>query len=96
MADFLFLHHDDAGEMRMEDWGAYIGRLQAQGVFQGGSAIGEGMVRRKAGKPRPLTTGVYGYLRVTADDLDGAGALLAGHPSYEAGGTVEIRELPRS
>lgn len=33
---------------------------------------------------------------VAADSLDAARALLAGNPVFEAGGTVEIRELPRT
>jgi hypothetical protein len=32
---------------------------------------------------------------VTAQSLAAARSLLAGDPVYEAGGTVEIRELPR-
>jgi hypothetical protein len=37
-----------------------------------------------------------GYIRVRADNLDEAKSLLAGNPVFEAGGTVEIRELPLS
>ena len=43
-----------------------------------------------------MTTQLAGYIRVTADSLDQAKTLLAGNPVYEAGGTVEIRELPRT
>jgi hypothetical protein len=32
--------------------------------------------------------------RVNADSLDQARSLLIGNPHFEAGGTVEIRELP--
>jgi hypothetical protein len=33
---------------------------------------------------------------VKAESLDQAKTLLAGNPQFEAGGTVEIRELPRT
>jgi hypothetical protein len=36
-----------------------------------------------------------GYIRVAAQNLEAAQALVIGNPVYEAGGTVEIRELPR-
>jgi hypothetical protein len=32
---------------------------------------------------------------VEATDFDDARTLIAGNPVYEAGGTIEIRELPR-
>ncbi len=40
-------------------------------------------------------THISGFIRIEADDLEHATRLLAGIPVYEAGGTVEIRELPR-
>lgn len=43
-----------------------------------------------------MTAQVTGFIRVKADDLDQAKALLVGNPIFEGGGTVEIRELPRS
>jgi hypothetical protein len=94
MADYIFLHHDDAGDHDIEEWGPYLDRLRELGVFEGGSPIGPGEAFRKAGQPRPVTSDIYGYIRVQAADLAAATALLPGHPSYEAGGTVEIRELP--
>jgi hypothetical protein len=33
---------------------------------------------------------------VNANDLEQAKSLLVGNPVFEAGGTVEIRELPRT
>jgi hypothetical protein len=36
-----------------------------------------------------------GYIRVQASDLDAARELVAGNPVYEAGGTIEVRELPK-
>jgi hypothetical protein len=95
MADYIFLMHDDAAAEE-DGWEPYLKRLQQGGFFQGGSAIGEGVCARKRGAPASLTAHVSGYIRVSAESLDQAKSLLAGNPVFEAGGTVEIRELPRT
>ncbi len=97
MNDYIFLVHDDAtSAISDDDWGAYLARLRSVGVFQGGSAIGGGACVRKAERAPPLSAQISGFIRVTAQDLAQAKILLAGTPVYEAGGTVEIRELPRT
>lgn len=45
--------------------------------------------------PGAITAHLSGYIRVQAESLEAAKALLDGNPTFEAGGTVEIRELPR-
>jgi hypothetical protein len=95
MPDYLLLMHDDATSPVTNDWGPYLGRLQATGNFQGGSAIGTGTCARKAGAVPATTSHITGFLRVGAGSLEEAKALLSGNPVFEAGGTVEIRELPR-
>ncbi len=95
MPDFIFLMHDDA-DADHKAWAPYIRRLQERGVFQGGSAVGGGLCVRKDGAGRPTTEHIAGYIRVTADSLEEAQSLLNGNPQFEAGGTVEIRALPRS
>ena len=95
MAEFMFFMHADAPRTRDEDWPPYFAKLRAAGVFEGGSAIGAGSCERKQGAPPPLSKQLSGYIRVSAKDLAEARAWLAGNPVYEAGGTVEIRELPR-
>jgi hypothetical protein len=95
MPDYFLLMHDDATHAT-EGWDDYIRRLREAGVFQGGSAIGGGMVARKSGTPAPLAAHLGGFIRITARDLDHAQSFLDGNPVYEAGGTVEIRELKRS
>ena len=91
MADYIFLMHsgDTAG-----DWGPYIEGLAARGAMRGGSAMGGGICARKSGDVPPITAHIGGYIKVEADSLDAAKALLPGNPVYEAGGVVEIRELP--
>jgi hypothetical protein len=95
MADFIFLHHDDAPGDGGLDWDPYLTRLREAGVFQGGSAIGEGECVRKSGDAPEPTAHISGFIRVTAGSLAEARKLLPGNPVFEAGGTVEIRELPR-
>ncbi len=99
MPDYLFLMHDDvprsASETSGYDWGSYLGGLRAAGVFEGGSTIGPGVCARKSGPAPPVSSQLSGFIRVTASSLEQARSLLAGNPVFEAGGTVEIRELPR-
>jgi hypothetical protein len=99
MPDYILLMHDDSlmHDDNVADypaWAPYIQRLQQGGVFQGGSAIGHGVSLRKVGTAAPVTVHLAGFIRVHADSLDQAKSLLAGNPVFEAGGTVEIRELP--
>jgi hypothetical protein len=95
MPDYIFMHHDDAPGDGGLDWDPYLTRLREAGVFQGGSAIGEGCCVKKAGEAPEPTAHISGYVRVSAATLDEARRLLAGNPVFEAGGTVEIRELPK-
>lgn len=99
MPDYLFLMHDDvpADNPGADDnWGPYIARLQASGNFQGGSAIGAGICARKSGAAPDITSHLSGFIRISASSLDDAKSLLEGNPVFEAGGTVEIRKLPRT
>ena len=95
MPDYMLLMHDDAADDE-QAWEPYIRQLKQRGVFQGGSAIGDGVCMRKTAGQVPITTHLAGYIRITADSLDDAKSLLKGNPQFEAGGTVEIRELPRT
>ena len=87
--------HDDARDGK-NDWEPYLAKLKATGFFEGGSAIGDGVCVRKSGEVPSLTAYLAGYIRVSADNLDHAKSLLVGNPHFEAGGTVEIRALPRT
>ena len=95
MPDYILLMHDDAGGDE-SGWEPYLSNLKSRGVFEGGSAIGGGVCVRKRGAVPPPTGHLAGYIRVTADSLDHAKTMLAGNPHFESGGTVEIRELPRT
>ncbi len=97
MRDYILLMHNDVpgGLPRpSNEWSAYFATLFQTGAFQGGSAMGDGVCMAKSGASRPTTGHLAGYIRVRAADLDAARAMVIGNPVYEAGGTVEIRELP--
>lgn len=94
MADFILLMHDDAEDKGPGDWETYITDLRARGHFDGGSMIGAGVSMRQTTPAAPLTEQVVGYIKVQARNLNEAKSLVFGNPCYEAGGTVEVRELP--
>ena len=95
MNDYILLMHDDGGPETDAAWEAYFARLHQSGRFDGGSAIGQGKRCRKAGGAAEAMLPLTGFIRIRAENLAEAETFLAGNPVYEAGGTVEIRELPR-
>lgn len=97
MPDYLLLMHSDTVvDEKVADWSAYLGRLEACGVLRGGSAIGAGACVRRGKTAPPLTAHLAGFVRIEARDMRHARELVEGNPVFEAGGTVEIRELPRT
>lgn len=99
MNEYVFLMHRDAVDRDASSdpqrWERYITRLRSTGQFDGGSSIGDGQCLRKGQPSHPNLTDLSGFIRVRATSLEDAKGLLEGNPVYEAGGTVEIRELPR-
>jgi hypothetical protein len=100
MNDYIFFMHNDARDIADDEndqnWEPYLAKLRASGNFSGGSAIGDGACFRKNGPPPEITAHISGYIVVKAASLSEAKKLLAGNPVYEARGTVEVRELPRT
>jgi len=98
MNDYILLMYNDVpdGQRRPDhEWAAYFAKLREATAFQGGSSIGGGVCVRKDGASLDISRHIGGYIRIRAADLNAARALLAGNPVFEAGGTVEIRELPK-
>ena len=99
MDTYTIFMHDDADNSRVaSSAGArerYFTMLQQSGRLAGGSAIGGGLCVSKAYAARPITSHLAGYILVQAESLDDAKTLLDGNPWLDAGGTVEIRALPR-
>jgi len=90
------MHSDSETSIATENWGAYLDSLSRAGALRGGSAIGGGTCVRKTGSVPSVSRHLVGYVKIEARDNEHARELVTGNPVYEAGGTVEIRELPRS
>jgi hypothetical protein len=96
MADYLFLMHtlpDGAPEL---PWDDYIAALTTSGHMRGGSMIGDGACISKSGVTENIAAHINGYIKIEAKNFEQAVGLLKGNPIFEAGGTIEIRELPLS
>jgi hypothetical protein len=96
MAEYILFMHNDLVADDQGAWEPYLQTLKQSGIFEGGSEIGDGICVRKAGEAPSITEHLGGYIRITAATIDHARSFLAGNPHFEAGGTVEIRELPRT
>jgi hypothetical protein len=96
MPEYIVFMHNDLVADEQNDWDAYLDHLKQSGIFEGGSEIGRGICVRKNGSAPPITEHLVGYLRVRANSIEDVKSVLTGNPHFEAGGTVEIRELPRS
>jgi hypothetical protein len=92
--DYILLMHSDGAAEPEAKWEAYTAKLNALGVFRGGSSIGTGATLRKEGTPGPLAAHLAGFIRVEAPSLEAALKLVEGNPAFESGATVEVRELP--
>jgi hypothetical protein len=92
----LLMHGDEVFEARDDGWEPYLQKLKDCGCFRGGSAIGDGECARKSGAIPEISRHITGFIRIEAESLTQARSLLAGNPTFEAGGTVEIRQLPRT
>ncbi|MGE0799593.1 MAG: YciI family protein [Lautropia sp.] len=99
MNDYILFMHDDVPKESREaseaGWDEYLSKLVASGQFDGGSSIGQGACVRKDGAVRAIASNLSGYIRVRAENLEDAKRFVSGNPVFEAGGTVEIRALPR-
>lgn len=88
------MHGDTTSPESDAAWEQYFTRMHASGVFRGGSSIGKGECLRKADTAAPLSRSLVGYIKLEAASLAEAKAWVVGNPVYEAGGSVELRELP--
>ena len=100
MNDYILLMFNDVLDPAQADdgvrWQQYLSMLRASGQFDGGSAIGAGERLKKGQTAQPAPMALSGFIRVQANDLDDAKRFLIGNPNYEAGGTIELRELPKT
>ena len=95
--DYILLMHNDAtAVVDTAGWQPYLQHLQAVGRLRGGSAIGGGTSFRWNAPPASISNQIVGFLRIEAEDMAEVEALLVDNPVYEAGGTVEVRTLPKT
>ncbi len=84
----------------MEKWFAWMGQMQAAGIYKGGEALTP-HIRHVTGNDRTVTDRagsevkelIGGYVIVSAKDMDEVVEIAQGFPDYDIGGTVEIREV---
>jgi len=97
MPEFIVFMYNDAVDRSIANdgqaWGAYLANLKATGSFNGGSSIGRGSRYKKGSQQSPSELSIEGFIRIEATSATEAQVVLEGNPNYEAGGTVEIREL---
>ena len=98
MPEFVLLMRSDVEDRAKADddlaWSHYMTRIRRSGALRGGSSIGQGFAFRKDSAPQHAQLGIEGYITIQAASLDEARRFVEGNPNYEAGGTVEVRELP--
>lgn len=99
MKQFLLLMHRDFVNKKVAEdpagWGDYLKKLRGTGQFEGGSELANGEVFRKDGAPAAMTSSVDGFIQIRAESLNDLRALIEGNPVYEAGGSIEVREMPQ-
>ena len=91
MSEYMMIMRSSESE---GDWSSYIEKLIGTGMFRGGSAFGNGRCLNRERDDEMCSA--TGYMRFEANSIDDIQNLLAGNPTYEAGGSVEIHELVTS
>jgi hypothetical protein len=102
MAKFMFLFrggslNPDETDAQMQAWGAWIGKIHADGIFVDGAPfLDEGKIvcatKGTIDLP-PADDTANGFVIITASDLSAATAITGGCPVFNSGGFVEVREL---
>jgi hypothetical protein len=97
MGEYVLLMHDDGGESTAAGtegaWAEYLEALKSTGRLLGGSAVGGGRCYRLSGPTKVLASPITRYIHLQAESVEDARRFLEWNPVFEAGGTVEIREL---
>ena len=87
-------------QAHMQQWDEWVGQLQADNIFAGGSPLLP-MARTISGKAATVRDGFFvpqeehvigGYILIKAASLDEAVEIAKGCPAFELDGTVEVRE----
>ncbi len=93
MKQFIMLMHNDVTMAEVAThWPRYVAQLEQLGALRGGSSVGPGQGLRQGAAAAPLSS-LVGYMLIAAPDLGTAQRYVVGNPTYDAGGTVELREV---
>lgn len=96
MAEFILFMHALPSGIPESSWEPYLEKLGHSGYLRGGSVVGSGKCFVRSGPAPAITAHINGFIRIEAATIEAAAMLLEGNPVYEAGGIVEIRELPQT
>lgn len=88
----MLMHNDVTMPEVAAHWPRYVAQLEQLGALRGGSSLGPGHGLRHGATAAPLSS-LVGYMLVAAPDLATAQRYVVGNPTYDAGGTVELREV---
>lgn len=95
MQYIAFVHANPEATIGSEEWDRFFAAASDAGVFRGGSELGERHAVGTNGVPDSTNT-IDGFMRFDTDDLKQLLTLLESHPCIRHGGTIELREMPRS
>lgn len=108
MSEFVFLYRGgeppasaEEGQQTMQKWMAWMKELGQNGHLKDPGQPLESTGKVVAGRTKTVTDGPYaetkdivgGYSLITADSLDLAAEISKGCPTFDAGGTVEVRPV---
>ena len=108
MEKFMLIFHGGIGpdsspeemQANMNKWMAWVDKLAQSGKYAGGEALHRGgkLVKGNVNTVTdgPFTEGkevVGGYFIVNAGSYEEAIALCADYPDYEAGGSIQVRQV---
>ena len=95
MEYIVFIHGNVDTRTTEAQWSAFFEAAEKSGIFGGGSEIAEG--HRLGHKDiTPTTDSIVGVMRFETDDVTALNALLALHPVFIQGGSLEVCKMPKS
>jgi len=95
MQYLLLIHRETKSAPKAEEWTDFISRVQASGMFRGGSELGARELVGDGGRATS-TAQVAGFMRFDAEDREALMDLLQSHPVLVHGGSIELCEMPES
>jgi D-arabinose 1-dehydrogenase-like Zn-dependent alcohol dehydrogenase len=96
MTQYILLIQGNAkSKSTTEDWDQFFTAARQSGSFEGGSAIGKRAVLGDTQSAKS-SEHIVGYMRFDSEDKQKLLDLLKRHPVVMHGGSVELREMPKS